>query len=283
MKFQRNYRLTVQADDGELIIIESPLTLNFSIERSTMSSVNSAQLTVLNLSKKVRSRIFQDRFSNVDYKRIVLQAGYGKQLSTVFIGNIFQANSFRNGNDIVTFIDARDGGFDTTGTITSKTVEGGTVKETVQSLIGEFANVTEGKIGDIEGDFKKPVVLDGNTFELIKKYTKERAFIDLEELNVLNENEVIVGDVPLLTSANGLLSTPRREDAYLTVETIFEPRIVMGQLLGIKSDIASEFDGQYKVIGVKHQGVISGAVGGECKSTFELLVGSQLFGEFTTV
>lgn len=283
MKFQRNYRLTVQADDGELITIESPLTLNFSIERSTMSSINSAQMTVLNLSKKVRSRIFQDRFGNVQYKRVVLQAGYGKQLSTVFIGNIFQANSFRNGNDIVTFIDARDGGFDTTGSITSRTVEGGTVKETVSSLIAEFDNVTEGKIGTIEGEFKKPVVLDGNTFELIKKYTKGRAFIDLEELNVLGDNEVIEGDVPLLTSANGLLSTPRREDAYLTVETIFEPRIVMGQLLGIKSDIASEFDGQYKVIGVKHQGVISGAVGGECKSTFELLVGSQLFGEFTTV
>lgn len=277
-KFIRQYRLTIEPDEGEAIVIENDLTVNFNIQRSTMATLNSMQLSIYNLGESARRRIFQDRFKIGNYKRVILQAGYDS-LSTVFIGNIFQANSFREGTEVVTLIDARDGGFDTTGTVTSQAIDGGTLSDVIKALAGDFEHVKVGTV-NADGEFRRPLILNGNNFELIKKYAGDKAFIDLEELNVLKENDVISGDVPLITSETGLLSTPRRDDAYLTIDTIFEPRIVMGQVLEVQSSIAPEFDGQYKVIGVTHNATISGAVGGEAKSTFQLLVGSQLFGGF---
>ena len=282
MKFGRNYRLTIESDDGEAIVIEPPLTVQFNIVRNTMATLNHMQLSIYNLSEENRNRIFQDRFNPRVYKRIILQAGY-ESLSTVFIGNIFQASSARNGSNIITSIDARDGGFDTTGTLTNVTLDGGSLKDVIRALASDFEHVSVGEIGGEEKQFLRPLVLSGNTYSIINKYTNKSAYIDLEELKVLDDNQVIVGEVPLINSETGLLETPKREDAFLTIKTIFEPRIIMGQVIEIESSVNNAFDGQYKVIGVTHSGVISEAVGGDCTSEFNLLVGSQLFGEFNKV
>ena len=281
MKLGRNYRLTIETDEGETIIISNPTTMQFTVKRSTMASLNSAQISIYNLAPATRDKIFQDRFNPKKYTKVILQAGY-ESLSTVFIGNLFEANSKREGSDVITNIDARDGGFDTVGTITNKAIQGGNVKDVIKSLARDFEKVNVGEIGDVEGEFRRQVILNGNTFSLIKKYSEGNAFIDFETLNVLKDDEAIVGSLPLLTSESGLISVSR-DDSYLTVKTLFEPKIIMGQLLEISSDVAPVFDGQYKVIGLTHQGVISGSVGGELYSTFNLLVGSQLFGGFKTV
>lgn len=282
MKFGRNYRLTVETVDGDFIVIENPSTIQFTITRSTQSTLNSMQLNVFNLSANTRDKIFQDRFNPKFYKKIVLEAGY-ENLSVVFQGNIFRANSRRVGTDILTFIDCRDGGFDTRSTLSNISLNGGSYKDIVKALAGSFEKIKLGDIGDITGEARRNVILSGNSFSLIKKYSNDRAFIDLEELKVLKEDEVLEGEVQVLESDTGLLGTPVHDDAYLTIDTIFEPRIIMGQLIEIRSEVAPVYDGQYKVIGVTHQGIISGAVGGEAKSTFNLLVGSQLFGGFNKV
>lgn len=284
MKFGRNYRIIIEANtDNELIIIEPPFTIAFNVKRSTLGTLNTMQLSIYNLKPSTRDQIFQDRFNPGNYKRIILQAGYD-QLSTIFIGNIFQANSERNGSDIITSIDARDGGFDTGGTLSNLTIDTGSVQDVVRALANDFENVTAGTIaGDTETQFRKPVVLNGNTFSLIKKYTKNKAFIDLEQVNYLSDDEVVEGVLPVINSETGMLGTPKRDNAYLTIKTLFEPRIVMGQLLEVQSSTAPVYDGQYKVIGVTHSGVISDSIGGNCESTFELLIGSQLFGGFNKV
>lgn len=283
-KSGRKYRLTIQSnEDNEAIVIENPITIQFNINRSTMASLNSMRLQIYNLSEKTRKQIFQDRFNPKVYKKIILQAGYN-QLSTIFSGNIFQANSSRNGVNIITYIDARDGGFDTVSTISNKTLSGDlSYRDVIKNLIGDFSNIKEGNLSEIEGTARRPVVLDGNTFQLIKKYSDDKAFIDLEKISILNDNDTITGELPLINSDSGLLGTPKRDDSYLTIDTIFEPRIIMGQLLEVNSSVAPEYDGQYKVIGVTHSGIISEAVNGSATSKFNLLVGSQLFGGFNNI
>ena len=89
----------------------------------------------------------------------------------MFIGNIFMANSFRKGTEVITTIDARDGGFDSSNSFTSKTLEAGTSKEDlIDSLISDFSRVKKGKV-NVDGELRRPVVIDGNTFQLMKKYT----------------------------------------------------------------------------------------------------------------
>ena len=82
-----------------------------------------------------------------------------------------------------------------------------------------------------------------------------------------------------INTKTGLLGTPILQGAFLTVETILEPRIKVGQLVEIESSYNTAFNGQYKVIGIRHIGVISEAVSGEAKTTLELLVGDRIINQ----
>lgn len=282
-KFGRNYKLLVQDSEGDFITIQNPLTVEFDVTRTATSSVNNAVFKVYNLGENSRNRIFQDRFDPREYKKVIFQAGYD-DLNTLFIGNLFEAYNVREGNNIVTYMESRDGGFDISNTFAEITFAKNTsIDEIIKELSKKFPNLTLGKFGQIEGSVKRGVVLDGNVFSLLKKYSNERVYIDLEKINMLSYNEVIEGDVPLLTSDTGLLGTPRRSNSYLSIETIFNPQILISQIIEINSDIAKQYNGQYKVIGCKHSGTISEAVGGDCKTTLDLLMSSFAEKEFEEV
>lgn len=295
IKFGRTYKIIVEADSGEEIVINPSrakdgalraLKVSFVVSRSTMSSLNTMQLKIYNLSKDTRDKIFVDRFNPKSYRKVFFSAGYEgvTGIATIFKGNIFQAYSYREGVDIVTHIEGRDGAFDTVNIKSSKTLKAGaTLEEALRSLASDFVHINLGKVGETKGTFRRPLVLEGNTYNLIKKYTQGGVFIDFETLNIQKDNEVTDGQIPLINSETGLLGTPKRADSYLTIDTIFEPRVEMGQIIEVNSTVAPIYDGQYKVIGVNHSGVISESEGGQCVSTFSLLVGSQLFGGFKKV
>jgi len=296
MKFQRRYKLTVQINTAEgqekAIEIRSPLTLELDVNRSTQSSLNSATFRVYNLSETNRSLIFQNRFSINDVsgnrKKVILQAGYettknrDDDLSTIFIGNLLEAYSYRQGTDIITYINAQDGSLGAYNSDIRETIVGGTsFKDIAKTLIAGITGVTEGKIGDIQGASKTSTALNGNNFYLLKKDYKDEVFIDLEKVNIINENEYIKttgGKVLLITSETGLLGTPQRQGTDLVADMIFEPKIQVAQLAEIKSQFNKKFDGQYKVMGLKHSGIISGAVAGDCKTTLNLYIGNKLLG-----
>jgi hypothetical protein len=75
-----------------------------------------------------------------------------------------------------------------------------------------------------------------NEFSLIQKYTNGRCFIDFEKINILNDNDVKYGVIPIINFESGLLETPRREDTYLSAKVIFSPDI---NLLPKKNKIAN--------------------------------------------
>lgn len=289
MPLGRTYTLTIQTNTaGQAVTITLPFTVSFRISRSTMGSLNSAQFEIYNLSESTRSQIFQDRFNPRVYKSVIFQAGYGSKQSVIFKGNLYQANSRRlDTGNIVTFLDCRDGGFDTVNSLTNKTIippaQGLSMQSVVQNLTGDFQYLKTGNLSGITGTVKRPLVLTGNTFDLINKYVPGLVYVDLEELHALKPNQVLTGYIPLINSATGLLGTPKRDDSYISIRSMFQPGIIMGQLLEVESSIQREYNGQYKVIGLRHHGIISGAVSGALESEFDLLVGSQLFGGFNKV
>lgn len=300
LKWLRNYRLKVQSiEDGVDIVIESPITLQFSVVRNRMASLNTANFVIYNLARETYKDIFQDRFGyyqgingQLAYRRVTLEVGYGGEYFEIFRGNLFQSRTQRQGSNLVTMIDARDGGFDTATTKTFQTYAGGSVRGLLQNLMADMPNLTVGAIGQVDGELKRPVTINSNTWEAIKLYSNGTVFVDLEKIYVLQPNEVWVtnenetfetGLAPVISSATGLLGVPRKEDAYITVDTLLEPRILMGQFAKLESDILPVFNGVYSVVSVKHEGTISGAVGGECKSTFGLFVTEQYYGKLKLV
>lgn len=310
IKFGRNYRLTIQnlpdtqitdlktnqVTDANLnpataTVISFPLTCSFNIKRGISNAPNSMDIQILNLSKSTRDEIFQDRgnyFTNgggsVAGRRIKLEAGYGDELYTVFRGNIFEAGSTRRGADIITYINARDGAYDTNLTQVFQTYKGTidyplTAKSLIEDLIGQFPNLQIGAVADDGAKFSRPVVCNGNVYEILKTYAGKGLFIDLEKVYYLRDFEVVAEEDIVIDASTGLLDTPNRQDAGLFLTTIFEPAAALGRSVQLKSTILPIYDGRYKINSITHECVMSGAVGGECKTTLGLLIEGQLFGK----
>ncbi len=286
-KFNRIFRVLIQVnesateDDIEFLEISNPFTVQFSIDRNVNSALNRLSLKIFNLSEKTRSQIFKDRFS-ISYKRIIFQAGYNS-LKTCFQGNIFSAFSERQGSDIVTTIESLDGGYDFENSIVSNTFSKETaLDDIIGNAIDSFSFITKGFISKSETKKRRAVVHDGKTSDLLKKEVSG-VFVDKEKLNILKDNEYIDEPIMLFSSESGLLGTPKRQDSYITIDVLFEPEINIGQIIQIESKIQKEYNGQYKVIGVQHSGIISDATGGQVKTTISLLVPNQITGDFIKV
>jgi len=283
IKFGRNFQLTIDMNDGRgAIILKNPFTIDFSIVRNVSPAANTMSLRIYNLSLVTRNRIRQDRFNIQPTHKVKLDAGYDS-LFTVFEGTIMQADSNREGVDIVTTVIGMDGGYDILNTQSSFSFPAGISAENlIKTLSGNFVGVQVGAIGQLTNVFNRPVIVDGNTFEKLKTYF-QNPYIDKGKIFFLGDNEVLIGQLPVIDSSTGLLETPRREGSFLNIRTMFEPRVTVGQLLQLNSTVEPTYNGQYKVVGVNHQGTISAAVGGNLESSFNLLLGSTPFGPWKQI
>jgi hypothetical protein len=294
-KLNRRFKLTYQVNDEEALIIRSPLTIEFDIQRNNASSLNSAIIKIYNLSLKNRNLLFKSRTNVNDVKErktIILQAGYetslnkDSEMSVIFQGYVLEADSYREGSNVITFINAQDGGLGVYNSAVSQTFAAGlSFKDLFKQVSSQIEGVNLGKVGNIEGNIKTSAVLNGNAFYLLSnRYFNEKVFIDLNKINLMNLDEYIkTAFVPLITTQSGLLGTPRRQGSIIDVNLIFEPRIQIQQLVEIKSSINPVWDGQYKVIGIKHQGIISGAVGGDLVTSLQLFIGEEILGELKAI
>jgi hypothetical protein len=284
MKFGRSYRVTIDpADDGDAIVVTLPFTVRFWIQRNTMASLNHMTLEILNLNERVRNRVFQDRFALTRYKKVTFEGGYD-ELSQVFSGEIFEACSYREGVDVVTRIESLSGYFDVSKTRTFTTIDKGkTLGDVFRFLIGEFPNLEFGAVGDYKDVLRRPITMNGNTYDLLKTYSQSQVFIDNGKVFVLRQNEAVKNEVILLDASTGLLETPRRGDGTLVLTTLFEPSVDIQRQVAVKSSVMPIYNGQYLVCGINHSGIISPTVGGNCRSVFDLIAGPPFVGNFVEV
>lgn len=276
-KFGRQYRITVDPKDGQgEIIIELPFSCQFWVERNMLSSMNHMSLDIYNLGANTRNRIFQDKYTKA-YRPIKFEIGYDT-LTTVFEGEMWESNSARNGANIITRIEALTGEFDTSNTVTTKTLEAEIeTSQIYKYLISDFPNLMVGNIGRFNEVLHRPVALSGNTWELIKKYSDNQCFIDNNEIHILNNDEVLDDAVLVIDASTGLIESPKRGEGNITLTTLLEPRVRVNSMVEVNSTIMPTYNGQYKVLGINHQGMISNSVNGTARSIFNLFTGSIEF------
>jgi hypothetical protein len=273
-KFQRNYQLLVYVPSGDVIKITPPLTIEFDIQRDFLSSSNVASITVYNLAEETRGKCRKDA---IDYAlasfRLEFKAGYGSQLSTIFKGTVNRARSHRKGTEFLTQFECFDGGFAYANAQSGLPfIAGTTNREIIEKLIEDLKpyGVEKGAIGEISGEASRAGACTGSTIENLTQKTNGSFFIDNGKANVLSNNEVIDGTIPLITSASGLLSTPTRENNTMDVDLLFEPQIQIGYTVELQSITNKAFNGFWKVCTLKHRGIISDAVSGNATTSMGL-------------
>lgn len=286
-KLHRQYKLTVQTVDDKgnptdsAIIIKNPITVRFSINRTLFADVNAMDIDIYNLSPDTYNKLFFDYF-NPKHRTVILEAGYeGMEMSVIFIGDVWNCYTSREGADIITRIHAIVG-LKTLDAQSMLTLEGASRNQVLRAAAHDMAMDIKIYSGE-DKKFNRPIVLNGNSYAIIQKYSDGEGFIDMNQISILDTYDAIEGEVPLINDQSGLMGVPEHEDALLRVKIIFEPRIIIGQIIEIQSRIAPMFNGQYKVYGIKHEGVISETESGEVITTLEMLVGSQYYGRFGIV
>ena len=168
MKLGRKYKLTIELEDGEAIEITDPLTCEFQIERNANASLNNATFKIFNLSKTNSNQLTQNRYTaaRADGKRkaVVFQVGYG-DLSIAFTGSILEAYPYRQGSNVITFINAQDGGFEAYTKFSNLTLSAGTTfLDAFKSLVGGLG-LQLGAIGETTGSYKRGKALIGNNLQ----------------------------------------------------------------------------------------------------------------------
>ena len=274
-KFGRTYRLDVFNPSEKQISIEPPFTIKFGVTRNTLASANRATIEVINLGPPTRNQIFKDRFSITEYWQVQLQAGYNNRLHEIFTGNIHEAFSVKENTEWKTSLDCFDGMNAIQNGFTSITVQKNTPKENyLKQIINDMPNVLAGLLGTpAQGESPRGKALMGQSSELLAQETGGKYFIDKETINVLDDNEVLPGSVIKL-DPNDLLSTPRRIEAFLDLQVLFQPQVQIGRVYEIES-LEPRFNGQYKIVGFNHNVEISGASSGSAITTLSLYFGAE--------
>jgi hypothetical protein len=286
-KWIRKYSLEIEGADGLIhIISDNPylLTLEFSITRNDLTSANDGKFRIYNLSQETRDAIFKDYIKPSVFRSIVLRAGYATEpvLPIIFNGNLKSVQSYREEGSVnfITEIDAFDfshvmtncySNFNTSDqpNCTRKYV----IERLAKDLKYNGTQLPVGAISAFEGEHPRGRAVIGNTWEELRKQTESHCFIDNGSLFCLEDGDCVAGGIEELTS-DIMLGTPRRYETQLKAELLFEPRLGVGQKVVINSTSQSRFNGEYKVTGIAHQGVISDAVSGKCRTIVSILLGS---------
>ena len=284
--FAGENQVTKWKANEEFIEIAFPLTIEFDIQKSTTSDANSALFSIYNLNAKNRSLIVKDRFTQNDLniglerRKVIFQSGYGGKLTTTFFGNLIEGYTERKGVDFITKIEVQDGAYEMYNAISSLSVDKTTTQAQLLDVLIKDLDLKRGYIGDV---FEKILSsrgksINGNTYEAIQAEIGDKVFVDNGLINALNVNEYIAGDVFLIDSNSGLLGIPKRTGGLINVDLMYEPLLILGQIVEIKSEFDSRFDGQYKIMAINHSGTISGAVEGNRITSIQLLIGTANLG-----
>lgn len=274
-KFNRNYILRVQKNDSEEYVeVGFPLTIFFDVKRNFYSSSNIAQIRVNNLSDVTRQSITKSQTDYGLFKRCELYAGYGDQLNLCFAGNVSQCLSYREGTNVITEIQAFDGGWTKANTYIDYSYSKGENDTAIIKNIISKTNLKQGSISDLGTTRKKNGSYSGNALDIIQDISGNNSFVDLESVNVLNNESYLNQNLTLLIDSNsGLLTTPKIEGNFITFDILFESNLRIGQIITLKNDTNSYLNGTYRVQLVNHRGTISGAVGGEMRTQIGVIKG----------
>lgn len=280
MKFDRAYSLSLEVVGGENITVNLPYTIEFTITRKALASSQTATIIIYNLNEALRDQIYKDRFNFTEFRAIQLRAGYvSLGIPLVFNGTIYQAYSERQGVNFKTVIECFDGAYGISNSFSSVTLGAG---QTFSDIIAQLNTDLKGVTGSpIIGSFTKRTLRTstyvGNTWQRIVQLSSGLATIDNGQLKVLNQNEVIQAEIPIITSDSGLLGVPRRMNTMIEMPLLFEPRLTLGQLVALQSVGNSLYNGSYKVAGFVHKGIISPTVNGDYSTQVSLWKGTSTF------
>lgn len=252
-QFGRVIQLII-GNDAQSIVIEGVLTMSFDLTKTISSEPNEATISVVNLSQSTRNLITDKK-----YNRIMLNAGYGNDIRTLFIGYIDAVENKKESVDTTTIMSCSDGSKDYREARTAVTVsKGQTDKEIVKQALKDMPDTSAG-IQEYTKDQKLPrgKTMVGNTRDVMKVVAKNQnadwsiqdgKLVLLPKTHALANNEGF-----LIEEGTGMIGSPQKTTDGMEVRCYLNNIMRVGQLCRINSKL-KEYSGDFKITKIQMKG-----------------------------
>lgn len=272
MLFNRKVKVKIGPPGSEQGIGLDGLRINFEVKKSIKND-NTATISITNLSESTRNKI-----NEID-DIIILEAGYEDDTDrTVFIGNISRIVKPRQGADIVTTVEANDGGKIKRENITSKSYKKGMpVFDIFEDLISEFGLPSKiesrlrVKLQQERSEFTNGYSHIGQTKEALDKVAKKLGIewtIQNDTVKVVEKGKTDNDQTRsvLLSENSGLIGYPIRKDDIENgsnkeerkkgweVKSLLRPIIEPAGIITLDTKLLDNVKTQFRVETVTHKG-----------------------------
>lgn len=234
------------------------LRIVFTVRRTRKPDPNTATITVYNLSAKSRTAL-------QDAKTIPtrLEAGYGNDLGQIFLGELRNAVSRREGPDWITTMETGDGEESFRTARINKSFKSVNLEQIVQELADTMGvglgnaieKAREGKFADAVTELSNGVVLNGRSSQQMTRVLDAAGLewsIQDGQLQVLEPGKALELDAVVLTPATGLLGSPDLgERGRIECTSLLQPTIIPGRIIRVDS---KQVSGDFVADVVEHDG-----------------------------
>ena len=223
----------------------APLRVRFDIDKNSIGASNKAKIELYNLAAQTRQAIKKGYV-------IQLQVGYNSLIDTVFIGNVINTKSDRNGPDIITSLECGDGESAITYSVLDKSYPAGTtlvqiLQDTAKAMsLGNPTNpvgINSGiAVGIPNQVFNKGFIAHGPCKDTLDKLLIPQGLewsIQNGNLNIIPITNYNGQNAIVVSSSTGMIGVPSKNEFFLIFEHLINPKIVPGALIQMVSENAA--------------------------------------------
>lgn len=233
LQWKRNCKLTIQIDANEPKALDlSQFKIVFNVGQATNEQPKAAEIYIYNLSASTMNLL-----AGVDSQKIntqvILECGYGSELSVVFKGRVFQYRRGRdNPTDTWLCVLAISGDAVQNDALVNQSIPAGTSKNEVSNILVSETNkygLVTGEIASIsEQQYPRGRVFFGSLHDSIQQFGKENN-IDFDYsddvISSINKLGFSVEPVQVLTPKTGMVGMPQLTSEGLTVKCLLNPKL----------------------------------------------------------
>ena len=251
--YNRRAALTVAPITGEEGIKIEGLRIAFEIEKTSTSEANKGTIRIYNLAEQTRDWL------QAKDQAIVLEAGYLELVQRLFAGVIDRLEHKREGVNMVTEIECKDGGLDLRDPEFHRSYPAGSSKTAIiRDIIAAMPHTDQGALiaAGISGTTPGKLSLSGGCKRVLDRLARSWDFewsIQDGALQVLEEGEALTPSALaiVLTPDTGLLGVPTKTDRGAKFSSLLLPSIKPGTYVSIESEFLT---GSYKADSMRHVG-----------------------------
>jgi hypothetical protein len=222
----------------------------FHIEKTASADPNTANIQIFNLNPTHREFLKQNAGSAGMILPVTVEGGYVGTREQLFKGDILTADSFHEGVDWITTIEASDGGKSYASKRFSKSFGAGTNLATVLGEVLLESGLGKGNLFAMIGTsprklfvFKKGVVVSGRISDIFDKYISGAGFqwsIQDGQMQLIRPGRANLETVVLLNRYSGLIGSPERgEKGKITFSSLLIGSVRPARRVVIESETAT--------------------------------------------